>query len=103
MDIRSRSKLRGRRVTDGLGASVLEAALDCIVIVDADGRILEFNPAAERTFGHTRDAAIGRDAAELLIPPRARPDSRRHLLPGAGSRPRRGAGAAGCRDGRAGE
>ena len=27
---------------------ILDTALDCIITMDADGRVLEFNPAAER-------------------------------------------------------
>src|SRR3954454_25188981 len=46
----------------------LEAALDCIIVIDHRGRIVEFNPAAERTFGHARKKALGCDFAELLIP-----------------------------------
>ena len=29
---------------------ILENALDCIITMDADGRVLEFNPAAEGVF-----------------------------------------------------
>src|SRR5207248_1775809 len=34
--------------------AILEAALDCIVTIDHDGKITEFNPAAEKTFGYSR-------------------------------------------------
>ena len=30
-----------------------EAALDCVIMADASGRVVEFNPAAERTFGYS--------------------------------------------------
>ena len=50
-------------------SGVLKAALDCIVTVDAEGRVIEFNPAAEKTFGYTEREVIGRDMAELVIPP----------------------------------
>jgi len=53
-------------------AGMLDAALDCIISIDHAGRIVEFNPAAERTFGHTREQAVGRDFAELLMPERLR-------------------------------
>ncbi len=52
--------------------AVLEAALDCIVSMDADGRIDEFNPAAERTFGHARANVLGRPFAETVFPPESR-------------------------------
>ncbi len=49
-------------------AAVLETALDAIVSIDQGGRIIEWNPAAERTFGYSRELALGRDMAELIIP-----------------------------------
>jgi PAS domain S-box-containing protein len=36
--------------------------------MDAAGRIVEFNPAAERAFGYTREEAVGQDMASLIIP-----------------------------------
>jgi diguanylate cyclase (GGDEF)-like protein/PAS domain S-box-containing protein len=67
-------------------AAMLEAALDCIVTMDADGRVVDFNAAAERTFGYGRDEAHGRPLADLIIPPdlRGRHDEafRRHLRTG---------------------
>ena len=40
--------------------AVLETALDCIVTIDQDSRIREFNPAAARTFGRSREGVMGR-------------------------------------------
>lgn len=48
--------------------AVFESALDCIISLDNGGRITEFNPAAERTFGYRRDEAIGQDMSTLLLP-----------------------------------
>jgi PAS domain-containing protein len=31
--------------------AITEAALDCIISTDTEGKVLEFNPAAERSFG----------------------------------------------------
>jgi PAS domain S-box-containing protein len=53
-------------------ALLSQIALDCIISMDHHGRIVEFNPAAERTFGYTRAEAIGRDLADLIIPPALR-------------------------------
>ncbi len=50
--------------------AMLEAALDAIITMDHAGRILEFNPAAERIFGHRRVEVLGRDMAGLIIPER---------------------------------
>jgi PAS domain S-box-containing protein len=51
-------------------AAILDSVLDCIVTIDADGMVIEFNTAAERTFGYTKAEAIGRALADLIIPPR---------------------------------
>ena len=59
--------------------SVIDTSLDCIVTIDSDGRLVEFNPAAEATFGYRRDAVIGRELAELIVPPQHR-DAHRNGL-----------------------
>src|SRR4051794_24603380 len=53
-------------------SAYLEAAIDCVIMADASGRIVEFNPAAERTFGYSRKEALGRTMAELIVPPSLR-------------------------------
>jgi two-component system, chemotaxis family, CheB/CheR fusion protein len=58
---------------------ILDAAVDCIIIMGADGRVLEFNPVAERVFGFTRLEAVGKELAELIIPARMREQHRRGL------------------------
>src|SRR5437660_7274151 len=58
---------------------ILENALDCIITMDAAGRVVEFNPAAEHVFGFSREEAIGQELAELIIPPRVREQHRRGL------------------------
>ena len=52
--------------------AITEAALDCITTIDEHGAIIEFNPAAVRTFGIPRSAAINQTATELLFPERLR-------------------------------
>jgi PAS domain S-box-containing protein len=42
------------------------------VTVDEHGRIQEFNPAAEATFGYCRADVLGRPIAELIVPPHLR-------------------------------
>ncbi len=51
---------------------ILEAALDCIITIDGEGRIVDFNPAAEETFGWQASAVAGRPIAETIIPPSLR-------------------------------
>jgi PAS domain S-box-containing protein len=52
--------------------ALLAAALDCIILLDQEGKVVEFNPAAEQTFGYRRDEAIGKEMAQLLVPPALR-------------------------------
>ena len=69
--------------SDAVTAAILQSSLDCIISMDATGRVLEFNPAAERTFGYRRADVIGRDLASLIIPPELREAHHRglaHLL-----------------------
>ncbi len=49
-------------------SAILEAALDCIITMDHRGRIVDFNPAAEHTFGFKADQVIGRELSKMLIP-----------------------------------
>jgi PAS domain S-box-containing protein len=54
------------RTCAGRTAAILEAALDGIIIAELDGRISEFNPAAERMFGYSRAAALGLELSQLI-------------------------------------
>lgn len=60
-------------------AAIVRGALDSIISIDSAGRVLEFNPAAEATFGFTRDEVIGEDLAELILPDAMRARHRRGL------------------------
>ena len=66
--------------------AVVETALDCIIGMDQDGRITEFNPAAEKTFGFQKAEILGRELGETIIPPefrdRYREGLRRYLTHG---------------------
>src|ERR1041384_7080734 len=63
----------------GLYRALLNSALDCIISMDAAGYVTEFNPAAERVFGYTRDQALGQELASLIIPPDQRDRHRKGL------------------------
>jgi PAS domain S-box-containing protein len=53
-------------------AAIVDSALDCIVMIDHEGCITEFNPAAEHTFGYRRDEVLGKHLADIIIPPSLR-------------------------------
>ena len=49
-------------------AAILESALDCIITFDHIGKVLEWNSAAERTFGYRRSDVVGQSLVELIVP-----------------------------------
>ncbi|MBW2369833.1 MAG: PAS domain S-box protein [Deltaproteobacteria bacterium] len=48
--------------------ALVESALDGVVTMDDKGRIIAFNPAAEKIFGYRRDQIIGHMVSDMLIP-----------------------------------
>jgi PAS domain S-box-containing protein len=76
-----------KNAQDALRASV-EAAMDCVIGMDARGQVVEFNPAAVACFGYPREEVIGRQLSELIIPERYRAAHKagmeRYLKKGAG-------------------
>jgi PAS domain S-box-containing protein len=75
----------GRRAAEELRAresrltAMLEAALDAVVTMDAGGRVIGWNHAAEAIFGYSAEEADGREMAELIVPPHLREAHRRGL------------------------
>ena len=67
------------RQSEALQSAMFEAALDCVITMDHEGNVLEFNPAAERTFGYTRQEIIGQKLSDKIIPPHLRPSHEQGL------------------------
>lgn len=59
---------RLRRENEALSESIVRTSLDSIIIIDGEGHVVDFNPAAEKLFGFTSEEAMGRDIADLIIP-----------------------------------
>jgi len=66
--------LESRRRMEG----IVESAMDALITVDADQRIILFNPAAEKMFGIKAASAIGAPI-ENFIPERFRPGHAEHI------------------------
>jgi len=64
------------RASQAQKSAVIDLALDAVIVIDEQGRILEFNPSAERMFGISRADALGREMAELIMPARFRDQHR---------------------------
>ena len=60
-------------------SAALDAALDCVICVDDQGRVAYFNESAQRTFGYSAAQALGRELAELIVPPSQREAHRQGL------------------------
>ena len=60
-----------RRESEERMRAIVGASLDGIVAADAEGRIVEFNPAAEAVFGRSRAEVMGQPI-RVLIPARLR-------------------------------
>jgi two-component system sensor kinase FixL len=69
--------------------SILESALDPIITINHEGLIIEFNRAAEQTFGHSREKVLGTRPSDVLFPPSVSAGHRsrieRYLEAGEGS------------------
>lgn len=52
--------------SEQLRSAIVEHSAECFITAEQDGRIVEFNPAAERIFGYTRVQALDRFIGELL-------------------------------------
>ena len=69
---RLRHEEKELRRSEAHKAAILDSSPDCVVAIDHEGRITEFNPAAERTFGHRRSDVLGKRLADVIIPPSLR-------------------------------
>jgi PAS domain S-box-containing protein len=61
-----------RRKTASHLRAVLDAALDAVISIDATGQVTFWNPRAEQIFGWSREEAVGKSLAELIVPPSLR-------------------------------
>jgi PAS domain S-box len=55
-------------VSEVIRRTMIQASLDAIIVIDETGSIIEFNPAAEKMFGYSRDEVLGRDLLDMVIP-----------------------------------
>ncbi len=71
------------RSSETRSKAIINTALDAVLLMDAAGSILDWNPAAERIFGWRREEILGAELAAHIIPERLREAHRRglaHLL-----------------------
>ncbi|MBB6048717.1 sensor domain-containing diguanylate cyclase/phosphohydrolase [Armatimonas rosea] len=80
LDITERKRAQGALEDGHLRQQALQkAALDAVVSIDTQERVLEWNAVAAELFGYSADEALGRNLAELIIPPALRESHRRGI------------------------
>jgi PAS domain S-box-containing protein len=68
-DARVLAAERAQRGSDARWRTIIESAVDGIVVIDQRGHIELFNPAAERLFGYHSHEVLGRNVAMLMPSP----------------------------------
>ncbi|MGZ4953691.1 MAG: PAS domain S-box protein [Methylobacter sp.] len=58
---------------------LLDSSLDGVVSMDHNGNVIGWNAQAEHIFGYSGEQALGRDTAELIVPPAYRERHRQGL------------------------
>lgn len=54
--------------SESMKSAVINTSMDCIISIDADGLITEFNPAAEKTLGYKKSVILGKKLVDTIIP-----------------------------------
>jgi PAS domain S-box-containing protein len=67
------------RASESRLRAMLEAALDAVVSMDHRGRVVGWNHAAETTFGYRAHEVLGKEMADLIVPPALRAAHRKGL------------------------
>jgi len=81
--LRETQEVRARKIADGrleqaivklrkseeFQSAILNSAIDAIITVTEEGIIESCNPAFETTFGFHREAVLGKNLTEVIIPP----------------------------------
>jgi PAS domain S-box-containing protein len=69
LDMKEHSRMKGSlRESEATLRTVTDAARDPIILVDNEGKITFWNPAAETIFGWHESEALGRDIHQMLAP-----------------------------------
>ncbi len=76
------------RQSEERARQIVETAYDPFITIDADGRVLDWNTQATKTFGWSRQEVLGKTLAELIVPTQHREAHangiRRYLATGEG-------------------
>jgi two-component system, cell cycle sensor histidine kinase and response regulator CckA len=78
-ELREHRERASRRESELRSAAIVRCSLDPIIATDHTGRVIEFNPAAEKCFGYSHTEAVGQSLADLVVPDRFREEFRARL------------------------
>ncbi len=79
-DITERKRIEfALRKSEARTRSIIDSANDAFIAIDQGGRVTDWNPQAEAAFGWSREEAVGKTLAELIIPDRFRETHREGL------------------------
>lgn len=78
-EIREAKIRRELQAIEGRKGAMLASAFDGVIAMDGNSQIIDFNPAAEKMFGHAAGDVVGKDMADLLIPAHLRDKHRQGL------------------------
>src|SRR5688572_26525276 len=67
------------KASEARKAAILESALDSIITIDHQSKIIEVNSATEKIFGFRREEMLGKPMYELIVPERLRERHQRGL------------------------
>ncbi len=76
----ARSADAARREEENRNRAIVDTAPDAVVMMDANGLVLDWNPAAEQIFGWKREEVISRSFADHAIPKSSRPEFYQGLM-----------------------
>ena len=65
--------------------SIIDTAYDAFISIDADGMVIDWNEAAQKMFGWSRDESLGRELTHLIVPPQHRAAHERGIRRSANS------------------
>lgn len=54
--------------SEARSSAIVRSSLDAVVVMDAAGKVEDWNPAAAQTFGYARPEALGELVADLIVP-----------------------------------
>lgn len=57
-----------KHVNQVIRAALIQSSLDAVIVIDETGKIIEFNPAAEKLFGWEKTDILGKDLLHTVIP-----------------------------------